>query len=347
VALTPIPSTGAQPTANPANATCFESSVSLASRWRDPNCVPFAHDAPFNVPIPPRPRLDTRSVTIIAFYVGLSGGGLRDLQTDEDDESSDYQHPIYFSSPKDPEYKIHCTRSWGRCELEGQVVPIPVGAQPAGGTDAHMAIIDRARRKEYDFWQAARNRNGDVYDIAWGGEFSLYGSGIAGPKGGATAAGFAESEGLIRPEEIAAGAIHHALFMVLPCSSGRYVYPAVHVDHPCTDTSSAASMGARMQLALSDSQIDALPAPTYAKTIWRALAHYGAFYGDSGSRGIQFQTESPLTYRALGTDDPWDRIAARYGVPHRGRYSFAIDPPGIDLTKYLRIIDPCVTKRTC
>ena len=31
----------------------------------------------------------------------------------------DYAHPIYFSTPSDPLFSIHCTANYGICDLEG------------------------------------------------------------------------------------------------------------------------------------------------------------------------------------------------------------------------------------
>jgi len=45
---------------------------------------------------------------------------------------------------------------WGACSIEGAQVHIPNGAQPAGGTDAHLGVVDQTNGNEYDMWQAQR-----------------------------------------------------------------------------------------------------------------------------------------------------------------------------------------------
>src|SRR5205823_1344223 len=69
--------------------------------------------------------------------------------------SSDWGHPSYYSWPVDPQFTIHCTESWGRCQVEGMRIRIPDAARPAGGGDGHMAVIDQADGWEYDFWQCS------------------------------------------------------------------------------------------------------------------------------------------------------------------------------------------------
>ena len=85
--------------------------------------------------------------------------------------------PTYYSQAGDPTYRLHCSKPWGRCEIEGMRVAIPAAAQPTGGPaspgdnhDAHMTIIDPATGWEYDLWHVTRKPpDGGRLDFGWGG----------------------------------------------------------------------------------------------------------------------------------------------------------------------------------
>ncbi len=138
------------------------------------------------------------------------------------------------------------------------------------------------------------------------------GSGI---DGGATAADFGNLAGVIRAPELAAGRIDHALFLVIRCAASgnrfgfgtrhrggddsAWVYPASGGSAPCRDGSRAPPLGARLQLAMSERELNALPVPPWKRAILRALARYGAYVGDTGGPGVGLQIESSLTYTAF------------------------------------------------
>lgn len=316
--------------------------------WPPGGCRPFADDAPFNVPIPPHPKIAPNSEAVVAHYV-QAGKGLSALAVAYHREGYDYYHPIYFSRPSDPLFTIHCTERWGRCDLEGVAIRIPDAARPAGGADHHLAVIDQTRQLEFDLWNAGdKPSGGGRYNIGWGGTFPLNGDGVARGTAG-TASMFAESVGLIRAQEVAAGSIDHALAMVVVCSSGRAVYPARGTGGSCpAGTTGAADMGARFQLDMTDAEIDATGAPGYKRAVWKALAHYGAFVAETGGSGMGFETESPLTYTSFRYPDPWEALARSYGIPFvSDRYPVDLNIPGVELSGKLRVVDPCVTRKTC
>ena len=110
----------------------------------------------------------------------------------------------------------------------------------------------------------------------------------------------------------------------------------------------APAIGTRFQLALSPAQIDAFPAGPYTKTILRALASYGMYVVDTGGTW-GFVKESGLADTSFGLADRWLQIAqavhAPYWAPDR-RYTISLRDSA-DWTRHLRVIDPCVTQRTC
>ena len=247
-------------------------------------------------------------------------------------------------------FTVHCTEPWGRCPVEGLRVAIPDRAQVPGGTDGHLTVVDAAGGWESDFWRVlGKPPHGGRLTIGWGGQTRIDGDGLGSY---AVAARFGTLAGLLRPEELQSGLIDHALAISVHCDSGRFVYPASHGSSPCAaeglpDTD-APAIGTRFQLALSPAQIDAFPAGPYTKTVLRALARYGMYVVDTGG-SWGFVKESSLSDTSFGLPDRWVQIAqavhAPYWTPDR-RYAMSLRDSG-DWTRYLRVIDPCVTQRTC
>jgi len=146
------------------------------------------------------------------------------------------------------------------------------------------------------------------------------------PTLGATGAGYDLWAGVIRAQELIAGNIPHALFMVTPCSSNSSVYPSISrvSDAFC---SGGAPYGARLRLNMTPAQIAALSVPSYHKTILLAAATYGAYMGDNNNTGLNFQTEADEMYQAAGVPNPLVAWAVQNGVPYNGS-SYQIDISG-------------------
>lgn len=219
--------------------------------------------------------------------------------------------------------------------MEGFNIHIPAGAQPAGGTDHHMGVIETMHGREYDFWAVDKvgdYGNGNEIDAIWGGYSNIRGTGLM-QNGSATSTGMALYTGEIRAPELAAAHIDHALYLVVPCMSGNIVYPATGTDSICTSNQSvAADAGARFWLDLSDADIDALNLTPYQHAIAMALAHYGAFASDQGNAGLQFQTEAGIMYTSLGLPDPLVSYVQQAGISFNGdRYNLDMGLP-IDLS---------------
>jgi hypothetical protein len=330
---------------------------------------PFAADSPFNIPIPPNPQLDPNSAKLITTLTGMTHHELGALRTAATPTRIDYTIPFYYSDPSDPAYTIHChfngpPPNWGECPLEKVSVRIPVYARPENSdpgkfpwsSDHHLAIIDPITGTEYDMWGTARpNGKGSKLTIGWGSAGPITSQGIE--IFGATQSQFALTIGIVRSADIDAGIIPHAFQMAIPCASGMGVYPAaVGSDQECPKKTVAPPYyGMRVQLNMTDEEINALDAPAYAKTIYLALARYGAFVSDTGTGdSMEFQTESGLTYTMLGLTDPWVTLARQYGLnpdpplPDKyAAYRFPLTANGVNVTKYLRVIAPCVTAGTC
>ena len=94
--------------------------------------------------------------------------------------------------------------------------------------------------------------------------------------------------------------------MVFPCTSNTSVFPS-HTrtsDWLCAD-GQGAPYGAYFRLNMTDAQIDALGVPPYKRAIYTALAHYGAYVGDTNhGYGAAISIESDQMYKTAGYTNP-------------------------------------------
>jgi hypothetical protein len=161
---------------------------------------------------------------------------------------------------------------------------------------------------------------------------------------------------VIRPEELAAGQINHALFMSVKCTNGTYVWPArgPGVGRTCASmglsNENAPALGQHFYLDMTAAEINALPVPAWKKTVLRAMAQYGMFVGDTGSSylGYGIVVQSGSSYTSFGEADPWVTLAKQFGIPQSssGKYYFDLKDT-INWGSKLRVADPCVSRRAC
>src|SRR4051812_29502473 len=313
--------------------------------WR-----PYSSDSPFNQELTDGVKVADNSAAVVSRLVGC--GTPQNMVAGWAGTEHDWARPTYFSSPSDPEYTIHCTKTWSTCMLEGMKVRIPEGAAPAGGGDGHMAVIDQASGWEYDMWQVSRRATGGgTLNVSWGSRTTIDGDGLADHKSNtANAAGYGNAGGLVRAEELEAGQINHAILITVPCDNDTYVFPAHHVGAACAtgERADAPAMGQRFQLTMTDTQINALSVPAWKKTILRAMAHYGMIVGDTGGDSWAVEYESGVEYTSQGQPDKWVALAKKFGLSasSTGQYAFNLRD-GVDYAHNLRVVDPCVTARTC
>lgn len=329
-------------------------------RWPSGCWRPYADTSPWNQPLPPNPLIHPDSERVVARTVSF--GPVSGPTLGIADTVYDYSHPTYYSQPTDPVFTLNATKDWGRNPLERMRIRIPDAARPAGswkvrsgrndhGGDGHMTIVDQSTGWEYDLWQVrSKPSGGGRLDFSWGGRTRIDGDGLGS---GAVAAEYGNLAGIIRAEEMERGVIDHALFMIVPCTSGGNVYPATGGGgRSCSEieasTLHAPTTGMRFQLDLTDAQIDALAVPNWRKTILRALAKYGAYVGDTGGgRGFGFGFESGSTYTSFGHPDKFVEFAKSVGISGvSGVYKLEIND-GVDWASHLRVVDPCVAQGTC
>jgi len=280
---------------------------------------------------------------------------------------SDYFHPYALSDSADPVYTIRCWR-YACPSIDGAKVRIPAQARPAQGTDRHLTVSDTSSGWLYDFykaetfgpaggsvtdWNKRRDPAGGDLWIGTGGKSTISGDGrgVGGDGGNAAKTGLLA--GPIRGVELEAGVINHMLFMVVRCTSGQHIYPAQGNAGVCSSTADAPPTGQVFRLKMSNADIDALPIPRWRKTIYKAMAQYGMYVGDTGgSSAFGVWAESDRTFLDYGAEGAMQRFARTHQseggiVASSTPGKWYLDMKGIDWRSKLVAVDPCVIAKAC
>ncbi|MCB0874269.1 MAG: hypothetical protein KDC36_12920 [Thermoleophilia bacterium] len=155
--------------------------------------------------------------------------------------------------------------------------PIPARPRIERGSDRHMLMLDRTRCRLYELFAA--RRSGGRWAAGSGAVWNLRSNRLR-PAGwtSADAAGLPILPGLARPDEVARGAIRHALRFTAPSTRSAYIYPARHFAGSANP--SLPPMGLRVRLKASVSLKGYGP---QARAILVALRDYGMILADNGS----------------------------------------------------------------
>jgi hypothetical protein len=162
-------------------------------------------------------------------------------------------------------------------ESDREPYPFDARTPVEGGSDRHALIVERGTCRLYE-----------LFDARWNGGNPRAGSGAIWdldsnrlrPDGwtSADAAGLPILPGLVRWDEVADGAIRHAIRFTVDCTTDSYVWPARHEagvsDPECPP------MGARFRLR---SDVDLSGFSAKAEVILRAMKRYGLILADNGS----------------------------------------------------------------
>jgi len=161
--------------------------------------------------------------------------------------------------------------------------PIPKTVHIEGGRssngDRHALLLDRDACRLYELY-ALYPKPGGGWKAGSGATWNLRSNAVR-PAGwtSADAAGLPIFPGLARYDEVARGAIDHALRFTASRTRRAYVYPARH-DASSSDDPSLPPMGARVRLKAS---VDISGYPRQARIVLQALKTYGMILADNGS----------------------------------------------------------------
>jgi hypothetical protein len=339
----------------PCQSTALSQASSPRSCW-----APFSSGSAFTTRLSSNPPLAADNSAVqqhMADYGWTFGSGSPGFSIG----ASDGTRPVFYASPSDPTMTIHCTSSEGRgtcqgangIDINGATINVPAGARPEHNWDAHMTVIETATGAEYDLWRASVS--GSTITAGTGAETNVdTGSGTGG---GGDAANLPLSAGLLRPADLMAGHIDHALVVVVPCTNATgadvgYTWPATGGwGEYCGQywnerASTAPELGQLMRLDMTSAQIAASGAPQWEQTIMTALTRYGAYIEDTqGSwhnEGIYILTQASSSWTDLGQTDQWATAARVFGQRGDDLDSNVSIPTG-----RLELVDTCVPERTC
>ncbi len=183
--------------------------------------------------------------------------------------------PYVVVSGAQPKVPVHFRYA---SESDPGPYPIPPDAPIEGRTDRHVLVLDRGTCKLYELWESSHQSDGS-WNAGSGAIFDLNSNRLR-PHGwtSADAAGLPILPGLVRYDEVAAGAIKHALRGAIRITQNRYLWPARHTDGANAD-SYALPFGLRLRLK---SSVNISSFPSQSRVILTALRHYGMFVADKG-----------------------------------------------------------------
>lgn len=291
----PAPTATALPTEAPTNpplptATPLPTETSAPAPTSPPaasdlrNQRPYTDNSPWNTPIGANPVYDPNWQQMVSTLGTTSTGGK--IYSD----TTRYTYPVYFADASTPRYDVPCVRYKCTLVIDGVTtrvatmtgVPIPTGARVAAGTDAQMIVIDTTTGREYGFFHGRWTTTGG-YEVDNGYSYSIQYDG-APASFGSRGAGVTYYAGLIRPWEIRAGVINHAIAFAYDSPiATKCIYPATQTDGPSTNPY-AIPEGARIQLnpALPEADFDRMGLSNAGRIVARALQQYGMILIDTG-----------------------------------------------------------------
>jgi hypothetical protein len=163
--------------------------------------------------------------------------------------------------------------------------PIPSNAliegypKPSTSGDRHALVLEKDGCWLYELYHAARSKSGQwsadstaIWDMTINEQRPYTWT-------SADAAGLPIFVGLARYDEVAAGAINHALRFTVPTTRRAFVLPATHWASTVTDPN-APPMGTRLRLKAS---FDISTYPADDQVILTAMKKYGLILADNGS----------------------------------------------------------------
>ncbi len=204
---------------------------------------------------------------------------------DYDDESDPGPYPI----PDDP--------------------PIEGGAQSDG--DRHILVLDKDACRLYETW-STYPEDGGGWHAGSGAVFDLRSHALRPDTWTSSdAAGLPILPGLVRYDEVVAGAIRHAIRFTAARTRMAYVWPARHYASSSTDPARP-PMGQRFRLKAS---FDTSPFSPEVRVILMAMKVYGLVLADNGSNW----------YISGVPDERWDNDALHALGQIRGRDLEAVD----------------------
>ena len=252
---TPKPTSAPNPTPKPAPCGVFPSSNVWNQRVDD---LPVASNS-----------------DVMVAAIGLGAALHPDFSSLAWNGGAGYGIPINKVNLSTPTY--HVTFDYDD-ESDPGPYPIPSNPKLEGGSDAHLILWDTQGCNLYEIFAA--DKSGGHWYGGSGATWDLRSNHLR-PNGwtSADAAGLPILPGLARYDEVAAGAIRHALRFTAPDTCAGHIYPARH-DAGSGSCSVNPPMGLRVRLK---GNVDISGFGPQARVILLALKRYGMLLADNGS----------------------------------------------------------------
>ena len=249
-------------------------------------CPVFPADNAWNTDVSSAP-LHPRSAQIVAKIQSIGG---RSVHPDFGSDPT-YGIPFVVVPPTQPPVPV-AYDAYGD-ESEPGPFPIPLDARVEGGSgsdgDRHVIAVQQGTCHLYELYRAFPANGGWAADS--GARWNLQ-TGALRPLGwtSADAAGLPIVPGLVRIDEVRAGAIRHALRVTFAQTQRGYVLPATHAASSRTDQD-LPPMGLRLRLSAG---FDLSGFTGQSLVIATAMQRYGLIVADNGSNWFVTGQSSPL-----------------------------------------------------
>jgi hypothetical protein len=243
-------------------------------------CSIFPADNIWNVPVDTLP-VDQNSAAYVS-TIGVDKPLHADFGSGEWPPGSGSPIGIPYTSVPANQTRVGVTFEYNN-ESDPGPYPIPPYALIEGGLkssgDRHVLVLDRDNCVLYELFNAFP-QNRDRWTAGSGAKFDLN-SNVLRPDGwtSADAAGLPILPGLVRYEEVAAGAIKHAVRFTAPQTRADHIWPARHHASRLTQTKYP-PMGQRFRLR---ADFDISGFSPEVRVILHAMKIYGMILADNGS----------------------------------------------------------------
>ena len=237
------------------------------------SCTLFPSSNVWNKRVDSLPVASNSSMTIAG--IGLTAALHPDFSSLAWNGGLGYGIPFNKVTPSTPTYTVAFDYA---DESDPGPYPIPSSPKIEGDSDRHLLAWDTTSCQLFELYDAVRTSNG--WTAGSGAVWDLTSNALR-PAGwtSADAAGLPILPGLARYDEVAAGAILHALRFTAPRTCASHIFPARH-DAGSYSCASYPPMGLRVRLKAS---VDVRAFPPQARVILTALKRYGMLLADNGS----------------------------------------------------------------
>lgn len=209
--------------------------------------------------------------------------------------------PVYRVPATQPLVRVQLHTGWWGATLQTayESVPIPADARPGTGADAHMVVWQPSTDRYWEFFHTRKlsdgwhaDYGGAIEDVSQSAGYFSTASwpGLSQSYWGATASSLPLAGGLMRIDELKAGAIPHALALVIPFARPKaWSFPAQRTDGSSSDPAGIPE-GARFRI---DPTLDLtkLAMPRMTRMMAVAAQRYGMVVVDQTGWAVGFRAE--------------------------------------------------------